>query len=84
MSKGFIAAMTGIAMTLFAWYGPWAWPAWPAFTLIDLVFGNGGFSELPYAEKATAVVVLIVINVAVWAVAAYVASIAVSRRRRAG
>ncbi len=67
MSRGFLAALAGIAMTLFAWFGPWAWPAWPAFTAIGLVFGKGGFSELPYGAKAITVVALIVLNVAFWA-----------------
>jgi hypothetical protein len=67
MSRGFIAALAGIAMTLFAWYGPWAWPAWPAFTLIDLLFGsNTAFSELPLATRAATITMLIVVNVAFW------------------
>lgn len=53
-------------MTLLAWYGPWAWPAWPAFFAIDIAFGKGGFSELPYAQRAATVVALIALNVAVW------------------
>lgn len=81
MSKGFLASVAGIAMTLFAWYGPWAWPAWPAFTVIDLAFGSGGFSELPYAQKAIAVVVLIVVNAGFWAAIAY-ALMLIFRRHR--
>ncbi|MFL6248201.1 MAG: hypothetical protein ACJ74H_19410 [Thermoanaerobaculia bacterium] len=68
MSRGFIASLAGIAMTLFAWFGPWAWPAWPALTIIDVVFGsNTAFAELPFAMRAIAVAMLIVVNVTFWA-----------------
>ena len=72
MSRGFTAALAGIAMTLFAWFGPWAWPAWPAFTAIHLLFGgNAALAGRPFNERATMVVVLIVINVTFWAGAVY-------------
>jgi hypothetical protein len=74
MSKGFIAALCGIAMTLFAWYGPWAWPAWPALALIDLVFGsNTAFAELPFATRAATVTALIIANIAFWAALVWIA-----------
>lgn len=67
ISRGFASALGGVAMTLFAWYGPWAWPAWPAFTAIDAVFGKSGFAELPYAQRAAVLVALIALNSAFWA-----------------
>jgi hypothetical protein len=74
MSRGFIASLLGIAMTLLSWYGPWAWPAWPAFTALRLVFGSGqSWLELPEPRKAAIVVVLIAINVAFWGGVAYAA-----------
>ena len=67
MSRGFIAALAGIAITLFAWYAPWAWPAWPAFTTIDLIFGsNTAFAELPLVTRAATITMLIIVNVAFW------------------
>ena len=67
MSRGFLAALAGIAMTLFAWYGPWAWPAWPAFTTIDVLFGsNTAFADLPFAVRAVTITMLITVNVTFW------------------
>ena len=71
MSRGFVSAIIGIGMTLFAWYGPWAWPAWPAFTAIESIFGQGGFADLPYAERSAVLVALIILNVGSWGVVAW-------------
>ncbi len=68
MSRGFVASLAGIAMTLFAWYGPWAWPAAPAFIVIRVAFGShSNFADLPHAEKSAFVVLLILVNVGTWA-----------------
>jgi hypothetical protein len=71
VSRGFVSAMIGIGMTLFAWYGPWAWPAWPAFTTIDLLFGHRGFADLPYVQRSAVLVALIVVNIGFWGAVAY-------------
>jgi hypothetical protein len=81
LSRGFLCALLGIGMTLFSWYGPWAWPAWPAFTAVDLLFGQAGYSELPYAQRAAVLVGLIVLNVASWGFATH-AAVAAYRRLR--
>jgi hypothetical protein len=82
MSRGFVCALGGVAMTLIAWYGPWAWPGWPAFALIELAFGShAAFSELSYATRAAAVLVLIVVNVAFWAALFWAVALAASMRR---
>jgi hypothetical protein len=66
VSRGFIAALGGIAMTLLAWFGSWAWPGWPASFAIDLL-GFADFAELPRLAKSAVVVLLIIINVGTWA-----------------
>lgn len=72
MSRGFLAALIGISMTLLAWFGPWAWPGWPALTLIELVFGSQtAFAEAPSMTRAITVAVLIVVNVTFWAASAW-------------
>ena len=67
VSRGFLAALGGIAMTLVAWFGSWAWPGWPASFAIDLL-GFADFAELPRLAKSSIVVLLIIINVGAWAV----------------
>jgi hypothetical protein len=69
VSRGFIAALGGIGMTLLAWFGSWAWPGWPASVAIDLLGRFGDFAELPRLEKSAVVVLLIIINVGTWAAA---------------
>jgi len=66
ISRGFIAAMGGIGMTLLAWFGSWAWPGWPASLALDVLGKYAEFPDLPRPVKATAVVLLIIINVGVW------------------
>ena len=86
MSRGFIASLAGIGMTIFSWYGPWELPAWPAFAIIRLVFGKGqSWLELPYNTRAAVLVALIAVNVGVWAGVAWGlmrASVRVSAARR--
>jgi hypothetical protein len=87
VSRGFVCAMFGLAMTLFSWYSPWAWPAWPALTTMQIVIGTQtSFADLPYAVRGGAIVLLIAINVACWAAVAWLAWWGVQRlttRRRA-
>lgn len=69
MSRGFICAVFGLAITFFAWYSPWAWPAWPSILAFD-TFDHGGFAELSHTGQAAVTVLLIALNVAVWALIA--------------
>jgi hypothetical protein len=66
LSRGFVSALGGIAMTLLAWFGSWAWPGWPASTAIDLL-GFADFAEFPRFAKSGVVILLIIINVGAWA-----------------
>jgi hypothetical protein len=67
VSRGFLSSLLGVGCTLLAWFGPWEWPAWPAFAVIHLLFGtHSTFADLPYGARAAAVTGLIVVNVAVW------------------
>lgn len=85
LSAGFVAAIAGVALTIFAWYGPWEWPAWPAFAVQHVVFGKAGadYTELPFAGRAAVLVGLIVVNVATWA-ALILLIVRMLRFRRAG
>jgi len=79
-SRAFICTLAGIGMTVFSWYGPWSWPAWPAFAVLHAGFGNGtSWQELPYAARGAVLVALIVINSGFWAL--LVASIWFAIRR---
>ena len=72
MSRSFISALAGIGMTIFSWYGPWAWPAFPAFATLRIVFGSGqSWIELPETQRAGILVLLIAVNVAFWGATAW-------------
>lgn len=67
MSRGFVCTLGGIAITIFAWFGPWLWPAWPALAVLELAFSpERPFSALLPGAKQAVVVLLIIWNVAVW------------------
>jgi hypothetical protein len=81
VSLGFRAALAGIAMTLLSWYGPWAWPAWPAFAAIGVLFGHSGFAELAYGVRSAVVVALIVLNVSTWALVVWTGTMLLRKLR---
>jgi hypothetical protein len=71
MSRGFACALFGVAMTIFSWFSPWSWPAWPAFGAMALLFGtHTSFAALPFAVRGAFVVLFIAVNIAAWALAA--------------
>jgi hypothetical protein len=70
LSRPFLCCLAGIAMTLFAWYGPWEWPGAPGFSILSTFFA-GHYDELTYGQRAAVLVLLIVVNVGTWAVAAF-------------
>jgi hypothetical protein len=67
LSRGFVATLGGVGMTLLAWFGSWSWPGWPASLTLDLLGRFASFPELPRVAKASVVVLLILINVGCWA-----------------
>ena len=83
MSKGFICALAGIAMTLLGWYGPWEWPGWPGIIVLDhFVAPAGLLSETPVYVRAATMFLLIAINVTVWALAVRACLALLPRLRR--
>jgi hypothetical protein len=80
VSRGFIAALGGVGMTLLAWYGSWAWPGWPASVAIDLLERFADFPDLPRLAKSVVVVLLIIINVGTWAMVFRAVMLLVPRR----
>ena len=66
MSRGFVSALIALAITIFSWFSPWSWPAWPALTLLS-------YTPRPetYLGRAMLVVVLIALNAAVWTAIIY-------------
>ena len=72
MSKGFLSALGGIAMTLLGWYGPWEWPSWPGIVAFDLfVKPTDVLSDGAQPLRIAVVVLLIAVNVFSWAIAFY-------------
>ena len=70
MSRGFLSALGGIAMTLLGWYGPWQWPSWPGIVAFDaLVKPSDVLSEGAQPLRIAVVVLLIAVNVGAWAAA---------------
>jgi hypothetical protein len=67
MSRGFVATLGGIALTLLAWFGSWVWPGWPASFALDVLGRYSSFPDLPRLAKVVTVILLIVINVGAWA-----------------
>ncbi|MDX1584024.1 MAG: hypothetical protein R3338_10545 [Thermoanaerobaculia bacterium] len=67
MSRGFVCSLSGIAITIFAWFGPWLWPGWPGLTMLDLAFTpERPFSALSRGWRGAFFVLLIIWNIAVW------------------
>lgn len=68
LSRGFVSALAGIAISLLAWRGPWAWPAWPTVVATELVFSpERDFSDLGLPGQTLAIVGLMTLNIATWA-----------------
>ena len=82
ISRGFAAALAGIAITVLAWYGPWGWPAWPAFAVLELTFGNRvDWLELSLTARGFVIAGLIAINVTFWGALTYLVTISIHALR---
>ena len=75
MSRGFVSALIGLAITIFSWFSPWEWPAWPALTLLSFAPRPG-----TYFGRALFVTLLIALNTAFWSAVAYAILSGVKRR----
>lgn len=72
VSRGFVCALVGVAVTLLAFLDIWFWPAWPAFAVLQWVFRDGlEWTTLPFGVRAAAIVGLIAFNIAFWSGAAW-------------
>ncbi|MGH9458821.1 MAG: hypothetical protein ACRD2J_14405 [Thermoanaerobaculia bacterium] len=69
MSRGFLAALGGIAITIYAWFSSSLWPAWPSLAVFPLV---DDFLDPSSRYREAVVVVLIAVNIGGWAVVLYV------------
>ena len=66
MSRGFLSTLGGLAVTIFSWFSPWSWPAWPALTLLS-------FASRPESQagRGAFVVAMILVNTAFWSLIFY-------------
>ena len=83
-SPGFLRAIFGILVTVLAWFGPWAWPAWPAMAVLAIAFSPARpFVALSYDARSVVVVILLAVNVVSWALAAWaIGKVRETRARR--
>lgn len=67
LSRGFVAALGGIVMTVLAWFGRWEWPSWPVFIAMDLMFGSSDpFADMTPLIRNLTVVFFFALNIAAW------------------
>jgi len=72
-SRGVRCAMFGLAMTVLARLGPWAWPGWPAVTVLDFALTHAAPSVAGPIVKGVGLLALIAVNAGFWALLAYAA-----------
>jgi hypothetical protein len=70
LSRDFVSLLIGCAVTVLAWFGPWSWPAAPAFLVLNRFFG-GNYADFPTPQRALVVALLITVNSFSWGVVAF-------------
>lgn len=68
LSPGFACALVGVGITIASWFSPWAWPAWPALFVLNILEPRYSYPDGSAFSRAVAVVTLIAVNVAVWGI----------------
>jgi len=83
VSKGFLSALAGLAITILAWTAPLEWPSWPATAGMWILSETGfDFADQEPVRKSILIVLLIALNVGSWGVIARIAFSAFDRVRR--
>jgi len=86
MSRGFVAAIIGVLITIGAWFAPWKLPGLPAIVALQLLSrSDTTYGDLSAIFRVTLVTGLIALNVTSWALVVYACLWLVSgmRSRRA-
>ena len=83
VSRGFSCTLAGVAITVFAWFSPWLWPGWPGVPVMGYITTRYDFVAWPYATKGATIVVVMILNIAWWALVAYTATRATAKFRHA-
>src|SRR5438132_3223204 len=77
MSRGFISVLIGTAITIAGWFPHGTWAAWPALAVLSIAH-----RPETYSGRAAFVVMLIALNIAVWAGIAYAVLRGVTMKKR--
>jgi len=72
MSRGFVAAIIGVLITIGAWFAPWKLPGLPAIVALHLLSSaDTSYGDLAASVRVALVTGLIALNVTSWALVVY-------------